>query len=114
MPELPPSTTACRSRTATIRSHSRLAKASRPGRLPAGPRRQGERLLRLRITTWNANSVRLREGALRRIATELRPDVLCLQETKVEDHVFPVATLDELGYVHRHLHGQKAYHGVAI
>lgn len=70
--------------------------------------------MRLRITTWNVNSVRLRESALRRIAGELRPDVLCLQETKVEDHIFPVGALDELGYVHRHLHGQKAYHGVAI
>ena len=70
--------------------------------------------MRLRITTWNVNSVRLRESALRRIADELRPDVLCLQETKVEDHIFPVGALDELGYVHRHLHGQKAYHGVAI
>ena len=44
----------------------------------------------MRITTWNANSVRLREAALRRIMAEIRPDVLCLQETKVEDAFFPV------------------------
>ena len=42
----------------------------------------------LRLTTWNANSIRLRESALRRIVAELRPDVLCLQEIKVEDGLF--------------------------
>ncbi len=70
--------------------------------------------MRMRITTWNANSVRLREGALRRIMAEIRPDVLCLQETKVEDAFFPVLLAEELGLAHAYLHGQKAYHGVAI
>lgn len=70
--------------------------------------------MRLRITTWNANSVRLREAALRRIVAEIRPDVLCLQETKVEDRLFPHELFAELGFAHRHVHGQKAYHGVAI
>jgi exodeoxyribonuclease-3 len=70
--------------------------------------------MRLRITTWNANSVRLRGAVLRRIAEEIAPDVLCLQETKVEDPLFPHALFDELGYAHRHVHGQKAYHGVAV
>ena len=70
--------------------------------------------MRLRITTWNANSVRRRERALRRIAAEIRPDVLCLQETKVEDDKFPHELAAELGYVYRHVHGQKAYHGVAM
>lgn len=70
--------------------------------------------MRLRITTWNANSVRLREAALRRIVAEIRPDVLCLQETKVEDHRFPHELFAELGFPYRHVHGQKAYHGVAI
>jgi exodeoxyribonuclease-3 len=68
----------------------------------------------MRITTWNANSVRLREAALRRIMAEIRPDVLCLQETKVEDGLFPVLLAEELGLAHVYLHGQKAYHGVAI
>lgn len=70
--------------------------------------------MRLRITTWNANSVRLRESALRRITEEIRPDVLCLQETKVEDHKFPREMVEALGFPHLHIHGQKAYHGVAI
>ncbi len=68
----------------------------------------------LRITTWNVNSVRLREASLRRIAAEIAPDVLCLQEVKVEDAKFPRGLFDELGYRCRFLNGQKAYHGVAI
>jgi exodeoxyribonuclease III len=70
--------------------------------------------LRLRVTTWNANSVRIREHVLRRISAELNPDILCLQETKVEDGLFPASLFTELGYPHLYLHGQKAYHGVAI
>lgn len=70
--------------------------------------------LPLRITTWNANSIRLRESALRRIVTEIRPDVLCLQEIKCEDEKFPFELCRELGFLHLFVHGQKAYHGVAI
>lgn len=68
----------------------------------------------VRITTWNANSIRLREAALRRIVAEIRPDVLCLQEIKVEDGRFPAALCRDLGFPHLHVSGQKAYHGVAI
>jgi exodeoxyribonuclease III len=70
--------------------------------------------LRLKITTWNANSVRLREAALRRIVDEIDPDVLCLQETKVEDGKFPHELVGDLGFAHRFVHGQKGYHGVAV
>lgn len=68
----------------------------------------------MRITTWNANSVRLRESALRRIVAEIDPDVLCLQETKVEDGKFPLDLVRTLGFPHVHIHGQKGYHGVAV
>ncbi|MEZ5857410.1 MAG: exodeoxyribonuclease III [Geminicoccaceae bacterium] len=68
----------------------------------------------MRITTWNANSVRLREAALRRIVAEIDPDVLCLQETKVEDGKFPLDLVHDLGFPHCHIHGQKGYHGVAV
>ncbi len=68
----------------------------------------------LRITTWNVNSVRLRLGGLERLARELRPDVLCLQETKVRNELFPLADLEALGYRHHVVHGQAGYHGVAI
>ncbi|MGE0420107.1 MAG: endonuclease/exonuclease/phosphatase family protein, partial [Acetobacteraceae bacterium] len=43
----------------------------------------------LRIATWNINSLRLRIGLLDRLIDDLRPDILCLQETKVPDDLFP-------------------------
>ena len=42
------------------------------------------------------------------------PDVICLQETKVEDGKFPLEPLHALGFAHIELFGMKAYHGVAI
>jgi exodeoxyribonuclease-3 len=70
--------------------------------------------LPLRITSWNVNSVRLRLGGLARLVRAVAPDVLCLQETKVRNEVFPLADLEALGYRHHVLHGQPGYHGVAI
>lgn len=68
----------------------------------------------MRITSWNVNSVRLRAEGLRRLDAAVAPDVLCLQETKVENRHFPHEIADALGYAHRLVHGQKGYHGVAI
>lgn len=73
-----------------------------------------EIVLRLRITTWNVNSVRLRLDAVERLKRELDPDVLCLQETKVRNDLFPHEALQRLGYGHHLIHGQPGYHGVAI
>jgi exodeoxyribonuclease-3 len=70
--------------------------------------------LSLRITSWNVNSVRLRLGGLERLVRAVAPDVLCLQETKVRNEVFPIADLEALGFRHHVLHGQAGYHGVAI
>ncbi len=68
----------------------------------------------LRIATWNVNSIRQREAHLERFLTEESPDVLCLQEIKVENESFPVGLFDKLGYRHRVIRGQKSYNGVAI
>lgn len=68
----------------------------------------------LKIATWNVNSVRLRQDLLRRLVALESPDVLCLQETKVQDEHFPRAPFAELGYRHMLIHGQKGYNGVAI
>ena len=68
----------------------------------------------LRITTWNVNSVRLRLEGLARLVREVDPDVLCLQETKVRNDLFPALELRALGFEHQLLHGQPGYHGVAI
>ncbi len=68
----------------------------------------------LRIATWNVNSVRLRLENLRRLIAAARPDVICLQETKVEDKDFPRTAVAEMGYPHLQISGMKSYNGVAI
>jgi exodeoxyribonuclease-3 len=68
----------------------------------------------MKLATWNINSVRLRLNLVTRFLRSHQPDVLCLQETKVVDGLFPARRLKELGYVHQAIRGQKGYHGVAI
>ena len=68
----------------------------------------------MRIVTWNINSLRLRLGLLERLVAELSPDVICLQETKVPDELFPGAAAALLGYPHHLRRGMKSYNGVAI
>ncbi len=69
---------------------------------------------RLRIATWNINSLRLRLPLLARLVADLDPDVICLQETKVPDELFPAAGLVALGYPYVAFKGMKGYNGVAI
>jgi exodeoxyribonuclease III len=69
---------------------------------------------RLKIASWNINSVRARIGIVEKFLTENAPDVLCLQETKVVDGDFPHAMFERLGYIHRRLNGQRMHHGVAV
>jgi exodeoxyribonuclease III len=67
----------------------------------------------MRIATWNVNSIK---AHLEQVTTWLRdekPDVLCLQEIKCEDHAFPTQVFEDLGYASA-VHGQKTYNGVAI
>jgi exodeoxyribonuclease-3 len=67
----------------------------------------------MRIATWNVNSVRTRLDQVRDWLAAEAPEVLCLQETKVADDLFPHAAFEELGY-QAVISGQKAYNGVAI
>lgn len=67
----------------------------------------------LTIATWNINSVRLRLPLVERFLAEYRPDILCLQETKCPDDLFPVKAFEKMGYPHLAISGQKGYHGVA-
>lgn len=67
----------------------------------------------MRIATWNVNSVRARLEHLGDWLRRARPDVVCMQETKVEDDKFPIEALGDAGYAVAHA-GQKTYNGVAI
>jgi exodeoxyribonuclease-3 len=69
---------------------------------------------KIKLASWNVNSVRARLGIVERLLREEKPDVVCLQETKATDDVFPRRLFAELGYVHQQLKGQKMHHGVAI
>jgi len=70
--------------------------------------------MKLTITTWNINSVRLRIDLVAKFLKVARPDVICLQETKCPDDKFPLKRFARLGYAHAALNGQKGYHGVAV
>jgi exodeoxyribonuclease-3 len=52
----------------------------------------------VRIVTWNVNSLKVRLPRVLQLLAELAPDVVCLQETKVESAAFPHAELREAGY----------------
>ncbi|MFM7087629.1 MAG: exodeoxyribonuclease III [Cyanobium sp.] len=67
----------------------------------------------MRIATWNVNSVRTRLGQVCSWLERERPEVLCLQETKVADALFPQQPFQDLGYAVA-ISGQKTYNGVAI
>jgi exodeoxyribonuclease-3 len=69
---------------------------------------------RLKIASWNINSLRLRAPLLERLIAALRPDVACLQETKVPDELFPAGLPAQLGYPFAAWRGMKGYNGVAI
>jgi exodeoxyribonuclease-3 len=68
----------------------------------------------MKIITWNINSVRLRIKLLERVALEENPDIICLQEIKVQDADFPLVAIQAMGYPHVEFRGEKSYNGVAI
>tara|TARA_B100000700_G_scaffold306650_1_gene382077 strand:- start:298 stop:1344 length:1047 start_codon:yes stop_codon:yes gene_type:complete len=66
-----------------------------------------------KIATWNVNSIRMRLPLLLEWLEFHDPDAVCLQETKVEDNLFPVWDIKQAGY-DSVFYGQKSYNGVAI
>jgi exodeoxyribonuclease-3 len=70
--------------------------------------------MRLRIASWNVNSVRLRAEQVARFVTEQAADVICLQEIKCREAEFPTAAFADAGFPHLRIAGQKGWHGVAI
>ncbi|HEY6942752.1 exodeoxyribonuclease III [Dokdonella sp.] len=67
----------------------------------------------MKVASWNVNSLNVRLPHLERWCAQAQPDIVALQETKLEDAKFPVAALEAAGY--RSVYsGQKTYNGVAI
>jgi exodeoxyribonuclease-3 len=67
----------------------------------------------MKLATWNVNSIKTRLPQLLDWLAQERPDVACLQETKIDDDNFPVQALQASGY-HPVYFGQKTYNGVAL
>jgi exodeoxyribonuclease-3 len=67
----------------------------------------------MKVASFNVNSIRARLPIVTNWLCENQPDVLCVQETKVQDKDFPTEAFDEIGYNYI-FKGQKSYNGVAI
>lgn len=67
----------------------------------------------MRLATWNVNSLKVRLPQVIQWLTDSSVDVLCLQELKMDQDVFPLEALEAIGY-HAAWFGQKTYNGVAI
>ncbi|MEK7737143.1 MAG: exodeoxyribonuclease III, partial [Pseudomonadota bacterium] len=67
----------------------------------------------MKIATWNVNSLKVRLPQVLAWLAAQQPDVLCLQELKLEDKAFPLAAIEAAGY-RAAFCGQKTYNGVAI
>lgn len=67
----------------------------------------------MKIATWNVNSLKVRLPQVLDWIGSVQPDVLALQETKLDDHSFPFREIEAAGY-HALASGQKTYNGVAI
>ena len=68
----------------------------------------------MKVVTWNVNSLRARMEHLGRFVGQVQPDVLCLQELKLEQDQIPIEAFAELGYPHAITWGQTGYNGVAL
>ena len=66
-----------------------------------------------RFATWNVNSLNARLGRIEQWIADIRPDILCMQETKLADEAFPAMAFEALGYESAH-HGEGRWNGVGI
>jgi len=67
----------------------------------------------MKLATWNVNSLKVRLPQLLDWVAAAQPDVVCLQETKLEDGKFPQAEIEAAGF-RAAFSGQKTYNGVAL
>lgn len=67
-----------------------------------------------KLATWNANSIRIRMDALKKLVETENPDIICLQEVKAKEEDFPFDAIRALGYPEIALYGMAGYNGVAI
>ncbi len=66
-----------------------------------------------RFATWNVNSLKVRQDRVVQWLTDIAPDIVCLQETKLADGAFPQLAFEALGFTAVH-HGEGRWNGVAM
>lgn len=67
----------------------------------------------MKVVSFNTNGIRVREHQLALLKERYDPDIIGIQETKVQDAEFPLEMVESLGY-HAHFYGQKGHYGVAL
>ena len=67
----------------------------------------------MKVISWNVNSVRVRIEAIKELLEKEKPDIVCLQETKVTNSEFPNNIFEKVGF-HSYFNGIASYNGVAI
>ena len=67
----------------------------------------------MRFATWNVNSLNVRQQRVEQWLSDVAPDVVCMQETKLADEGFPHLAFEALGYESAH-HGEGRWNGVGI
>lgn len=70
-------------------------------------------MTKIKIASWNINSVRLRIGQVEIFAKEQSPDIITIQEIKCLEEQFPHKECEALGYKYIEVNGQKGMHGAA-
>ncbi len=68
----------------------------------------------MKLISWNVNSVRTRIEHIKRLVENVNPDVICLQETKVENSSFPLKPFEQMGFRFFAINGMKSHNGVCI
>ena len=68
---------------------------------------------RVKVASFNVNSIRARLVNITEWLDTFKPDIVCLQEIKAQDDNFPFADIEAAGY-HASIVGQKSYNGVAV
>lgn len=69
---------------------------------------------KIKLATWNVNSIRIRLDQLKLFCSLVSPDVVCIQEVKAKAEDFPFEEIKKIGFEHIALYGQAGYNGVAI
>ena len=68
--------------------------------------------MQIKLATWNVNSIRARSPLVLEFLESKKPDILCIQETKVEDKFFPKNEFENIGY-NIAIFGEKRFNGIA-